>query len=69
MAEKDFVPLTMAEVEKRYILSVLKKNRGRRNKTAQQLGIGLRTLGLKINQYREAGYLPPKEQEHSSSCP
>ena len=45
----------LAEVEKRVILSTLQQFRGHRIKTAASLGIGVRTLGIKLKRWREAG--------------
>jgi DNA-binding NtrC family response regulator len=45
----------LAEVEKQVILSTLEKFRGHRVKTATALGIGVRTLGMKIKKWREDG--------------
>ena len=44
----DRATVTLAKVEKRYILLVLKQNNGHRRRTARALGIGLRTLGMKL---------------------
>jgi DNA-binding NtrC family response regulator len=46
--------MLLAEMERRLILSTLDKCSGHRARTAAKLGIGLRTLGLKLKQYREA---------------
>lgn len=45
----------LAEVEKQVILSTLEKFRGHRVKTATALGIGVRTLGMKIKKWKEDG--------------
>ena len=47
--------LPLAEVEKRVILETLAKFEGHRAKTAGALGIGLRTLGIKLKKWREDG--------------
>ncbi|RME19556.1 MAG: HAMP domain-containing protein [Deltaproteobacteria bacterium] len=49
-AESDGV-LTLEELEKRYILSVLEKNNGNKKETARQLGIGYNTLWRKLKKY------------------
>ncbi|MCG3180682.1 MAG: Transcriptional regulatory protein ZraR [Phycisphaerae bacterium] len=49
----------MAEMERRLIFAALKENGGHRARTAEALGIGLRTLGLKLKRYREQGLLEP----------
>ena len=38
-----------------YILSTLAQFRGHRIKTASALGIGVRTLGMKLKKWREEG--------------
>jgi DNA-binding NtrC family response regulator len=47
--------LTIADLEKRHILQTLKFNEGHRAKTAEILGISIRTLRNKLNEYRQAG--------------
>ena len=46
---------TLEETEKTVILKVLKKHKYRRMKTAVVLGISIRTLRNKINEYRKEG--------------
>jgi len=48
-------PLDM--IEKQVILSTLEKFKGHRVKTATALGIGVRTLGMKLKKWREEGEL------------
>ena len=43
---------TLKELERRYIEAVLRRNRGNRSKTAEQLGIGRNTLWRKIKEYK-----------------
>ena len=43
----------LADVEKQVILSTLEQFRGHRVKTASALGIGVRTLGMKLKRWRE----------------
>jgi DNA-binding NtrC family response regulator len=43
------------DIEKQVILSTLEKFKGHRNKTAAALGIGVRTLGMKIKRWRDEG--------------
>jgi DNA-binding NtrC family response regulator len=43
--------LSLEQVEKNYILSVLEKNGGNKKLTAEQLGIGYNTLWRKLKQY------------------
>ena len=49
--------LPLAEVEKRVILDALSRFDGHRVRTATALGIGVRTLGIKLKKWREAGEL------------
>jgi two-component system, NtrC family, response regulator HydG len=43
----------LADIEKKIILSTLKQFKGHRIKTATALGIGVRTLGLKLKKWRD----------------
>ena len=45
----------LADIEKKVILTTLEKFRGHRIKTATALGIGVRTLGMKLKKWREEG--------------
>ncbi len=47
----------MADMERELILATLRRFDGHRARTATALGIGLRTLGLKLKKYRQAGLL------------
>jgi DNA-binding NtrC family response regulator len=47
----------LADVEKKIILSTLQQFRGHRLKTASALGIGVRTLGMKLKRWRQEGEL------------
>ena len=47
----------LADIEKRVILSTLQQFRGHRIKTAGALGIGVRTLGMKLKKWKEEGEL------------
>ena len=49
------VGLTLDEMERRLIVATLERFDGHRAKTAEALGIGLRTLSGKLRQY---GYAP-----------
>lgn len=55
--------LTMKDIETHIILEVLKNNRGNRTHTARSLGISLRTLRNKINEYLQKGYPVTKPQK------
>lgn len=43
--------MTLEQVEKQFILAVLHKHGGRRDKTALELGIGQRTLSNKLRDW------------------
>ncbi|RMF75367.1 MAG: sigma-54-dependent Fis family transcriptional regulator, partial [Planctomycetota bacterium] len=45
----------LADAERDLIHRTLRRFNGHREKTARALGIGLRTLGLKIKKWREEG--------------
>jgi DNA-binding NtrC family response regulator len=45
---------TLEEIERDAIVSMLMKHNGHRQKTAKALGIGVRTLGLKLKKWKEA---------------
>ncbi len=47
----------LAEIEKQVILSTLERFKGHRLRTATALGIGLRTLGMKLKRWKEDGEL------------
>ena len=47
--------LTLAELEKRHILSTLKQHEGNRTRTAEVLDINIRTLRNKLKEYSDAG--------------
>lgn len=51
----------LADIEKQVILSTLQQFRGHRIKTATALGIGVRTLGMKLKKWREEGELAEVE--------
>ncbi|MBL4576269.1 MAG: sigma-54-dependent Fis family transcriptional regulator [Opitutaceae bacterium] len=54
-ASQDKSPVSLEELEKNHILAVLQKNGWNRTKTAEILGISIRTLRNKIKVYREKG--------------
>lgn len=56
-AASDLAGQPLATIEKHVILSTLDKFKGHRIKTAQALGIGVRTLGMKLKKWREDGEL------------
>ena len=45
--------LTLADIERETIVATLKRNGGHRQKSARALGIGVRTLGLKLKKWKE----------------
>jgi DNA-binding NtrC family response regulator len=47
----------LEELERRTILKVLEKHNGHRLRTARELGIGLRTLGMKLKKFKDEGIL------------
>lgn len=50
--------LTLDEIERRSIVATLERNRGHRQKSAKALGIGVRTLGLKLKKWKEEALVP-----------
>ncbi len=47
----------LADIEKKVILSTLEQFKGHRQRTAGALGIGVRTLGMKLKRWKETGDL------------
>ncbi len=54
-AAQDLAGKPLADIEKQVILSTLERFRGHRVKTATSLGIGLRTLGMKLKKWKDDG--------------
>jgi len=54
-AAKELAGKPLAEIEKQVILRTLEQFKGHRLRTAAALGIGVRTLGMKIKRWREEG--------------
>lgn len=54
-AATDLAGKPLADIEKQVILSTLERFRGHRIKTASALGIGVRTLGMKLKKWKEDG--------------
>ena len=50
--------LTLADIEREAILATLDANRGHRQKSARALGIGVRTLGMKLKRWKEEHLVP-----------
>ena len=57
---ESFGGVTVAELEKKHILQTLKELGFNRTKAAEQLGISIRTLRNKLNEYRDQGEDIPK---------
>ena len=55
-----FGMIPLAELEKRHIMTTLNELNFNRTKTAEQLGISIRTLRNKLNEYRDQGEDIPK---------
>ena len=53
---------TLEDVERRLILATLDELKGDKRRTAQALGIGLKTLYTRLSVYRATGMLPPAER-------
>lgn len=51
-SSSSFEPITIEELEKRHILATLDSLGGHRLRTAEQLGISIRTLRNKLNEYK-----------------
>jgi DNA-binding NtrC family response regulator len=56
-AVEDLAGKPLADIEKQVILSTLMQFKGHRIKTAGALGIGVRTLGMKLKRWKEDGEL------------
>jgi DNA-binding NtrC family response regulator len=50
--------VTLEEIEREAILATLERNRGHRVRSAKDLGIGVRTLGLKLKKWKEEALIP-----------
>jgi DNA-binding NtrC family response regulator len=59
-ANEDFGPITLHELEKRHILQTLDDLGFNRTRAADRLGISIRTLRNKLNEYRAEGEDIPK---------
>jgi transcriptional regulator with PAS, ATPase and Fis domain len=53
--------IPLAEIEKQVILSTLEQFKGHRVRTASALGIGVRTLGMKLKRWRDEGAMVAME--------
>ena len=45
--------LTLADIERETIVATLRRHGGHRQRSAKALGIGVRTLGLKLKKWKE----------------
>jgi DNA-binding NtrC family response regulator len=54
-AARNLAGKPLADIEKQVILSTLEQFKGHRVKTATALGIGVRTLGMKLKKWRDEG--------------
>ncbi|HET6247595.1 MAG TPA: sigma-54 dependent transcriptional regulator [Tepidisphaeraceae bacterium] len=61
---EDLAGKPLADIEKQVILSTLQQFKGHRIKTASALGIGVRTLGMKIKRWKEDGELVEADHMH-----
>lgn len=50
--------MTLEDMERQAIVRTLERFNGRRQKTADALGIGLRTLGIKLRKWKDEGLVP-----------
>ena len=50
--------LQLEDIEREAILATLEAYRGHRQKSASALGIGVRTLGMKLKRWKEAHMVP-----------
>ncbi|MFL6278353.1 MAG: helix-turn-helix domain-containing protein [Blastocatellia bacterium] len=55
--------VSLAEVERRYIVKILEKMSGHQIKTAQILGIDRRTLYRRLRQYGYGGHLHDEDSD------
>lgn len=51
-------PRPLEDIEREIIVSTLQRYNGHRQRTAQSLGIGVRTLGLKLKKWKEQSLVP-----------
>jgi DNA-binding NtrC family response regulator len=54
---EDLAGKPLADIERQVILSTLQQFKGHRQKTAGALGIGVRTLGMKLKRWKDEGQL------------
>lgn len=51
--------ITLAAIERQAVLATLEQCGGHRQRTAHALGIGVRTLGMKLRAWKDAGLIAP----------
>lgn len=56
---------SLADLEREKIFAVLRQQGENRTRAAQELGISRRTLHRKLNEYKQAGLLPPDVTHHA----
>lgn len=57
--EPEFDSFNLKDLERQTIIKALRAEEGNRARTADVLGVSIRTLRNKLNQYRDEGSLPP----------
>jgi len=50
--------ITLEAIERQAVLATLERCGGHRQRTAEALGIGVRTLGMKLRAWKAAGLIP-----------
>lgn len=50
--------VTLETIERQVVVATLERFAGHRDRTAKALGIGVRTLGMKLRQWKDAGLVP-----------
>jgi len=50
--------VTLETLERRAVLATLERFGGHRDRTARALGIGVRTLGMKLRRWKDDGLVP-----------
>ena len=51
--------VTLETIERQVVVVTLERFAGHRDRTAKALGIGVRTLGMKLRQWKDAGLVSP----------
>jgi DNA-binding NtrC family response regulator len=50
--------VTLETIERQVVVATLERFGGHRDRSAKALGIGVRTLGMKLRQWKDAGLVP-----------